>query len=168
MGRGGLPKLKSGHPSQGPQIIIQYSNNTMKITILTLIAPLPSVLSYLITFDPIYDIPNQSLVTVSCSTGSNGLITKGYTDFSSLPSFPFIGGSEFIEGYNSEYCGSYWNLTFDGNGPSLTRSIKILAIDHAGSGFNIGLTAFNTLTDENGVGLINHNASQLDASECGL
>ena len=146
------------------------NQNIMKLTILTLTALLPSALSLQITFDPVYDNANQSLTTVECSTGSNGLITKGFTNFSSLPTFPFIGGAQAVEAFNSVNCGSCWNLTFNDTGANVVRSVKILAVDHAGSGFNIALTAMNNLTGGNAeqLGLVQGSAAQLNASECGL
>ena len=125
---------------------------------------LPSALSLQITFDPVYDNANQSLTTVECSTGSNGLITKGFTNFSSLPTFPFIGGAQAVEAFNSVNCGSCWNLTFNGT------SVTVTAIDKAGSGFNIGLTAMNNLThgQAENVGVVQATVQQLNASECGL
>ena len=86
-----------------------------------------------------------------------------FPTFGSLPNFPDIGGAAAI-GFNSPECGSCWELTYNGT------SINILAIDHADSGFNIALGAFNMLTDGNGVsvGRINAQAQQVDASQCGL
>ncbi|KAH8110475.1 Cerato-platanin [Phellopilus nigrolimitatus] len=123
-----------------------------------------SVLGDQVTYDQVYDNANQSLATVECSDGSNGLLTKNFTTFGSLPTFPYIGGAVAVEGYNSANCGSCWNVTFNGT------SVTILAIDHADSGFNIGLTAMNNLTHGTAVqvGLVQGTASQLNASDCGL
>lgn len=123
-----------------------------------------TVLGDQVTFDPVYDNANQSLATVECSTGSNGLLTKNFTTFSSLPTFPFIGGAQAIAGFNSPNCGSCWSLSFNGT------NITITAIDTAGSGFNIGETAMNNLTDGQAVqlGVVQATATQLNASACGL
>ncbi|KAJ2969291.1 hypothetical protein NUW54_g12999 [Trametes sanguinea] len=71
-----------------------------------------------------------------------------------------------IAGFNSPNCGSCWKLTYAGTG----KSINVLAIDHAGAGFNIALEAMNTLTNNQGVflGRIDATATQVDDSECGL
>ena len=116
-----------------------------------------------VTYDQTYDNPGQSLATVACSNGLNGLLTRGFTNFSSLPSFPYIGGAPAVTGWNSTACGTCWNLAFNGT------SINILAIDFS-TGFNIALEAFNNLTDGNGVALgrIDAVSTQVPASVCGL
>ncbi|KAL5513484.1 hypothetical protein ACEPAH_3883 [Sanghuangporus vaninii] len=123
-----------------------------------------SVLAQQVTFDPVYDNANQSLETVECSTGTNGLITRNFTTFDSLPTFPFIGGAQAVEGFNSAQCGSCWNITFNGT------SVVVTAIDHAASGFNIALSAMNNLTNGQAeqVGVVQATATQLNASACGL
>jgi len=117
-----------------------------------------------VSFDQTYDNPSGSLATVSCSNGQNGLLTKGFTTFQSLPSFPNIGGASAVEGFNSANCGTCWQLTFDG------ISVNVIAIDHAASGFNIALEAMNTLTNGNAefLGRINAQATQVAASACGF
>ncbi|KAI0258612.1 Cerato-platanin [Gloeopeniophorella convolvens] len=117
-----------------------------------------------IRYDETYDNPSGSLATVSCSNGANGLLTKGFTDFQSLPSFPNIGAAQAIAGFNSPACGSCWQITYKG------KSIFVTAIDHAGDGFNLSLEAMNTLTDGNAVelGVVDATAKQVAASKCGL
>jgi hypothetical protein len=117
-----------------------------------------------VRFDPTYDNKGQSLNTVSCSTGQNGLVTRGFNTFGDLPTFPNIGAAQAIAGFNSAACGSCWNITFQG------KSIKVTAIDHAATGFNIAEEALNTLTNGQAVqfGVINASATQLNASACGL
>ncbi|KZT24025.1 Cerato-platanin [Neolentinus lepideus HHB14362 ss-1] len=134
-------------------------------TLLAGLAGLVTVaLSQQVSYDPSYDISSTSLDTVSCSNGANGLITKGYTTFGSLPTFPYIGGAEAIAGWNSASCGTCWNITYG------TTTITVLAIDHAGSGFNIAETAMNTLTGGNAVqyGVVQATSTQVPASACGL
>ena len=106
-----------------------------------------------VSFDPIYDKGTTSLDSVACSDGKNGLITRGYTTFASLPSFPNIGGASEIAGWNSPECGTCWNLTYaaptvvDGKTIITMRSVNILAIDTSkATGFNIAEEAMNTLT----------------------
>ena len=117
-----------------------------------------------VSYDETYDNAAGSLATVACSDGTNGLLTKGYSDFGSLPDFPNIGGAAAIAGWNSASCGTCWQLTYSGN------SINVLAIDHAASGFNIALEAMNTLTDGQAefLGRVDATATQVDASQCGL
>ena len=69
-----------------------------------------------------------------------------------------------IPGFNSPECGTCWQLTFN------NQSINVLAIDHAGAGFNIALSAMNALTDNQAVflGRVNAQATQVAKSACGL
>ncbi|KAI0303334.1 Cerato-platanin [Multifurca ochricompacta] len=117
-----------------------------------------------VRYDTVYDDPNRSLNIVACSTGENGLLTKGFTDFGSLPTFPNIGGAEAVEGWNSEQCGSCYRLSHG------ARSIHVTAIDAAGDGFNIGLEALNELTGGEGenLGIISARATRVHQSHCGL
>ena len=123
-----------------------------------------SALGITVSYDTTYDNRGQSLATVSCSDGTNGLLTRGFSTFGSLPGFPNIGGAAAVGGWNSPSCGTCWRLTYQG------RSINVLAIDHAGAGFNIALTAMNTLTNGQAVNLgrIDATATQVAASNCGL
>ncbi|KAI0657231.1 immunomodulatory protein [Cubamyces menziesii] len=124
----------------------------------------PSALGVTVSYDQTYDSSSGSLATVACSDGSNGLLTKGYSTFGSLPHFPNIGGAAAIAGWNSDQCGTCWQLTYNG------KSINVLAIDHAESGFNIALGAMNTLTNGQAVqlGRIDATVKQVAASQCGL
>lgn len=121
------------------------------------------------TFDPVYDNGDQSLDTVECSTGSNGMITKGFTTFGSLPTFPNIGGAPAITDFNDPDCGSCWNLTFT-NSKGAKKSVVITAIDVSGPDFNIGETAMNTLTGNQAenLGIVPVTATRLANSACGL
>ena len=104
-----------------------------------LAGPAPTTLK--VMPDQTYDNANASLNGVACSNGANGLITKGFTTFGSLPS-PFIGGSQFVASWNSTECGSCWKLTYQG------KTIHVIAVDTAGVGFNIAKGAFNALADD--------------------
>jgi hypothetical protein len=123
----------------------------------------------LVTYDAAYDNGSTSLTTVACSDGTNGLITKGFTTFGSLPKFPYIGGSFVIAGYNSPACGTCWQITYN-NGAGVVKSINVLAIDVAKPGFNIGLVALNNLTGGQAVhlGKVQATVKQVSASFCGL
>ena len=133
---------------------------------LTLLAAVSTTLAATVTvsYDETYDNANGQLTTVACSDGPNGLITKGYDTFGSLPHFPNIGGTAAVAGWNSAQCGSCWQLTYNG------KSINVLAIDHTDAGFNIALEALNTLTNNQGtfLGRINATATQVASSVCGL
>jgi hypothetical protein len=129
------------------------------------LAVVPSVvLATQISYDTAYDVSSSSLDTVSCSNGANGLETKGYTTFGSLPTFPYIGAAQAVAAWNSPNCGSYifpykaqfitmltWISTIMAIGTCWEISyqnttITVLAIDHAGDGFNLSLEAMNNLT----------------------
>lgn len=131
-------------------------------TILSLLPALASAIT--VSYDTGYDDGSRSLSAVSCSDGTYGLLTKGYTTQSSLPTFPNIGGASVIAGWNSASCGTCWQLTYNGN------SINVLAMDHAAEGFNIAEAALNTLTGGQAVALgrIDADYVQVDASVCGL
>ncbi|KAG0701386.1 Cerato-platanin [Suillus ampliporus] len=115
-----------------------------------------------------YGNPHASLSTVSCSDGKkNGLLTKGYTNFSSLPSFPDIGG---IPGttWNPTLCGSCWSLTYTAPRGGQT-TIYITAVDGTFT-YNVSPQAFYKLT--NGTGFetdkVTAEAIQVAASNCGI
>ena len=76
------------------------------VSILALFVVPFSVSATRITWDPVYDQGTQSLSTVACSDGSNGMLTKGYNLFGDLPTFPNIGGSSVVADWNSPNCGS--------------------------------------------------------------
>ena len=149
----------------------------------TLAAPLTAATSgtATVSYDEEYDNSSASLDAVACSDGTNGLLTKGqyfrprnvtsdspattgYTTFGSLPGFPNIGGAFAVAGWNSANCGTCWKLTYNG------KSINVLAVDHAGSGFNINLDAMNELTNGQAVSLghVTADAQQVDGVECGM
>ena len=117
-----------------------------------------------VSYDETYDNAGQSLDTVACSDGPNGLITKGFSTFGSLPDFPNIGGAAAVAGWNSPNCGTCWELTFNG-----TKSITILALDTAPVGFDISLAALQNLVGERAaqdVGIVLVDATQVDQTSC--
>ncbi|KAL3420252.1 cerato-platanin [Phlyctema vagabunda] len=117
-----------------------------------------------VSYDTGYDDAGRSLGVVSCSDGSNGLLTKGYTTQGSLPSYPYIGGASTIAGWNSASCGKCYTLSYNG------RSINVLAIDHAGEGFNIAQAGLDALTGGQAaaVGRIDATWTEVASSVCGL
>ncbi|KAF8894768.1 Cerato-platanin-domain-containing protein [Infundibulicybe gibba] len=84
---------------------------------------LPLIAADSVSFDPVYDNANQSLATVSCSNGANGLLTRGFTTFGSLPNLAHIGGATAVEGFNSVNCGTCWQLTFT-NSSGIAKSVN--------------------------------------------
>ncbi|KAI0692229.1 immunomodulatory protein [Cytidiella melzeri] len=136
-------------------------NAILAIVTLSLSAAAQSVS---VSYDTTYDDAGASLDTVACSDGANGLITKGYSTFGSLPVFPNIGGAPAVGGWNSAACGSCWQITYDG------KSINVLAIDVGRDGFNLSEEAMNELTNNQAVqlGRVNAEATQVAASVCGL
>ncbi|KAI0697243.1 Cerato-platanin [Cytidiella melzeri] len=117
-----------------------------------------------VSWDTIYDNSGDSLNNVACSDGANGLITKGYTTFGSLPTFPRIGGAPAVGAWNSAACGTCWQLTYNGN------SINVLAIDTGGEGFNLSEEAMDQLTSGQArqLGRVTAGVAQVDNSVCGV
>jgi len=136
----------------------------LSTSLLSLLAICSLTAAITVSYDTGYDDGSRSLSVVSCSDGANGLLTKGYTTQSSLPSFPFIGGASVIAGWNSASCGTCWQLSYGGN------TVTVLAIDHAEAGFNIAQEAMDQLTGGQAVqlGRIDAGYTQVDASACGL
>jgi len=134
-----------------------------------ILALVPSALAVTLSYDPTYDNSGGSLSTVACSNGPNGLLTAGFTTFGSLPKFPHIGGAAAVEGWDSANCGTCWELTYT-NTKGVSKSINVLAIDHAQAGFNIALAAMNELTGNQAVqlGRVDVASKQVAASVCGL
>lgn len=122
-----------------------------------------------VSYDTEYDNGSQSLSTVACSNGPNGLLTRGFTTFDSLPNFPNIGGAPAVTGFDSAGCGTCWELTYV-NPQGVSTSINILAIDVASPNYNIALEAMNTLTDNEAtfLGRVPVTATSAPASACGL
>ncbi|CAI7623353.1 unnamed protein product [Penicillium pancosmium] len=97
-----------------------------------------------VSYDPKFDVAGSSLNTVSCSDGVNGLVSR-YPTFGNLPTFPRIGGAPTIAGWNSPNCGNCYSLHYKGG--KVDKTIKVIAIDAAPGGFNIGKQAMNLLTN---------------------
>ena len=133
-------------------------------TIIPLVALFSAVSATDVRYDTTYDNAQGSLSTVACSDGANGLLTKGYTTFGSLPSYPNITAAQAIAGWNSTSCGSCWQITYG------DVSVNVLAIDHAADGFVLSLEAMNSLTGGNAVqfGTVDAQATQIDPQNCGL
>ena len=136
----------------------------LSATVISLVASFSIVSAVRVGYDTVYDNPNNSLSTVACSDGSNGMLTKGYTTYSSLPSFPNIGAAQAVAGWNCPACGSCWQILYEG------ESIYFTAIDHADNGFVLSSEAMDTLTkgQAQNLGVIDANATQVAESSCGL
>ncbi|KAI1379141.1 Cerato-platanin [Hypoxylon crocopeplum] len=118
----------------------------------------------IVAYDTGYDDASRSLTAVACSDGPNGLITRyNWQTQGDIPS-PYIGAADAIAGWNSPSCGTCWELSYSG------KTINVLAIDHAGSGFNIALDAMNALTNGQAVALgrVEATSRQVDLSACGV
>ncbi|KAG2129129.1 Cerato-platanin [Suillus clintonianus] len=139
----------------------------MKFTLVTLLSalvlPAFAVPGY-VTYDPVYSNAGTSLTTVSCSDGANGLLTKGYTTFGSIPSFPNIGA---IPGatWNSPLCGTCWRIKYTAPGGG-TTTIFMTAVD-AATTYNVSPLTFYELTGL-GYGKFAVEATQVAASYCGM
>ncbi|KAL4933448.1 allergenic cerato-platanin Asp F13 [Aspergillus undulatus] len=122
-----------------------------------------------LSYDPNYDVGTNSLNTVVCSGGDFGLLTEGYTDFQSLPSFPRIGGAPPITGYNSPKCGSCYQVTWN-SATGATNSIIVTGIDQSTGGFNVGRHAMDELTGNRAVelGRIDVTWTEVAREQCGL
>ncbi|KAJ6086264.1 Cerato-platanin [Penicillium sp. IBT 16267x] len=120
-----------------------------------------------VSYDPKYDVGTTSLNTVACSNGVNGLESV-YPTFSSLPTFPLIGGALTIDGWNSPACGTCYQLHFESG--KINETINVLAIDVASDGFNIGLTAMNLLTNNQAesLGVVTATYVEMEKSVCGI
>jgi hypothetical protein len=59
---------------------------------------------------------------------------------SQVPGFPRVGGAFTVERWDSRSCGKCYMLMYGSN------SIYVMAVDHAGTGFNIGKKAMDELT----------------------
>jgi hypothetical protein len=119
-----------------------------------------------VRFNSFYDNGAQSLNNVACSNGDNGLVTKGYTTFDSLPTFPYVGAGYTVHNWNSPECGSCWQLTYPDTGVTIYATV----IDTVYSGFDLSEEAVNVLTEGNAeqFSFINVDSTEVDPSYCGL
>jgi hypothetical protein len=132
----------------------------------TVASPTAPTDSQPVRFNSFYDNGQQSLNNVACSNGDNGLVTRGYTTFDSLPTFPYVGAGYTIHNWNSPECGSCWQLTY----PDTGITIYATAIDTVYSGFDLSEAAVNALTSGNAeqFSYINVDSTEVDPSYCGL
>jgi len=125
--------------------------------------------SVTVTYDYNYANANGSLYGVACSDGANGLVTKGYTTFGSLPSFPYIGG---IPGatWNSPLCGTCWALAYTAPNGTVT-TVFMTAVDVSYT-YNVSPATFNKLTNSDpapwAAGRLTADATQVSETNCGF
>ena len=137
----------------------------MKVIVLSLFSTLilfnhASAITENLSFDPIFDDGATSTSVVACEISQ-----AEFPTFSSIPTFPNIGGIPFITGPESAFCGSCWNISI----PTFETSVIFTAIDAAVDAFNVSLETENTLTDGNIVGgVLIVDATQVDNSLCGF
>ena len=93
-----------------------------------------------VTYDIGYDNATRPIHFLACSNGVNGLGTRyGWRTQGKIVNFPYIGGAQFVEKWDSVNCGTCWSTTYKG------KTIYILAVDRTGNGLNIGLQAMQEL-----------------------
>lgn len=136
----------------------------LSTTVISLVTFFSVVSAVNVGYDSTYDNAEGSLTTVACSDGENGMITKGFTTFGSLPTFPNIGAAQAVGGWNSTACGTCWQILYE------QQSITVIAIDRADNGFVVSRGAMNSLTNgqAQNLGIINAQATQVDKSNCKL
>jgi Cerato-platanin len=129
---------------------------------------LTSVSAFTAGYDTVYDDPNQSLSSVSCSDGPNGLLTRNFTTLGSLPKYPFVGGAPAVTGWNSPSCGTCWTITYT-NANGIAKSINLLAIDSS-LNYIMPTAAMNELTDGQAIflGRVPVTDVNVPPSVCGL
>ncbi|KAI5297058.1 hypothetical protein KEM55_005197, partial [Ascosphaera atra] len=81
-----------------------------------------------IAWDPYYDGRTNLLgAKTACPARAPKLHNK-YKTFADLPSFPLIGGFPEISAYNSESCGSCFNVTYEGTTISVLSLGRIIHV----------------------------------------
>lgn len=96
-----------------------------------------------VSWDNNYDVASSSTNIVACGAS----LSSKYPTLGAFPSFPNLGGALTIPDGTSSNCGKCYQLSYSSG--TIQGSVTITAIDTSTSGFNIGLTAMNTLTDGN-------------------
>ena len=142
----------------------------MKFTSTAILSLLPAYgLAVTLGYDNNYGVGSNHLSSVACSDGDNGLLSRGFTTFDSLPTFPRIASTSEVAGWNSAQCGSCWELTYT-NSNGVASSIVVTAVDHASAGFYTSVDALNELTGGRAieVGTVNVVATSVDRANCGL
>jgi hypothetical protein len=129
--------------------------------------------TYTLSYDTTYDDGQNSLKNVACSNGEYGLLTRGYTTFDDIPTFPNIGAAPQIQGANSPYCGSCWELTYTDT-YGISTSLNLTAIDTCttsnSDAFTISLEGMDYITQGQGAKLksVPITVTRKAAGACGL
>ncbi|KAG0701661.1 hypothetical protein DFH29DRAFT_550630 [Suillus ampliporus] len=158
---------------------------TSVVTLLSAFTLPAFVESVFVVQDAKYSNPNTSLSTGICS-----VLTQQYANFSSLPSFPSIGGIPGVH-WDSTLCGSCWSLTSTPPCSSTTIYFTVVDDDYedvvdgnyedavdASSNvdaravpivYAISQAAFGNLTHAScKADVVYAEATQVDASMCGM
>ncbi|EJD43447.1 SnodProt1 [Auricularia subglabra TFB-10046 SS5] len=116
-----------------------------------------------VSYDTVYDNARLSTNGIACSNGKYGLAKKGYKTIGAIPSYPYVGGTPAIVGWNSKNCGTCWRLTYG------RRNITFTAIDHAQT-INLSKAAMNKLTNNQAVrlGTVEASYQQVSSKLCGF
>lgn len=100
---------------------------------------------HVLNYNSAYDDPNRQLDTVVCHDYLINL-KMGYTTYSSLPAFPYIGGFVTVLSQNSPECGTCWQITHG------EKSVNVLAIGKTNDGVDLPRKAMDILINNNGAG----------------
>nr|AGL40529.1 cerato-platanin 12 [Moniliophthora roreri] len=116
-----------------------------------------------------YDDPDYPLSNVACTSGENGLLHKGLNKVRDIPTSAsnvnvYVGGVHAVEGFNSEECGSCWEVYYQ------DKKIRVVAIDTAQDGFNVAKKGMDELTNGQAYnwGVVDVTARKLQPADCGL
>ncbi|TFK96816.1 Cerato-platanin [Pterulicium gracile] len=135
-------------------------------------------------YDIAYDLGSSSLDTGACSSGLNWLETKGYSKFSSLPTFPLIAAVPTITGFDSPACGNCFAVSYTApsnntlsppvtsttNGLT-TTTIYVIGVDSSrGNGFVLSKAAMDRMTVGKAVelGRVSVAWEEVDGGRCGM
>ncbi|OKL60005.1 Allergen Asp f 15 [Talaromyces atroroseus] len=115
-----------------------------------------------VQYDTTYDNSAESINSVSCSDGTNGLGTKGYNTLGAVPGYPLVGAAPTISGWNSANCGACYSITYAGT------TIYVTAVDAATDSFVLSQEAMDRLTGNQAVALghVTATYADADASNC--
>ncbi|KAK7038777.1 hypothetical protein VNI00_010663 [Paramarasmius palmivorus] len=117
--------------------------------------------TYQLRYDSTYGNPSQSLSVVSCSNGDNGMITKGYNTVGDVPTY--VGAAQGVS-WDSPNCGTCWQISYG------DKSINMVAVDYAASGFRVSPAAMDYLTNNQAfnLGVVDVQVKQVDKSVCNV
>ena len=117
------------------------------------------IVVYNVTWTNKYDNKNGDTKHAACS-----ILAHRYPHYKDFPHFPYIGAAWNAQ-KDSAYCGSCWNLT----NLKTHKTISIIPMDSAKSGYNISKEAFNVLNGGKlGSSWLQAEAKQVDPHFCGI